>query len=39
MSDISPARPASQLKIFGYAFGDGAVSIVMNGIASFAMLY
>lgn len=39
MSNISPGRPASQLKIFGYAFGDGAVSIVMNGIASFAMLY
>jgi len=30
---------ASLARLFGYALGEGAVSITMNGIANFAMLY
>jgi glycoside/pentoside/hexuronide:cation symporter, GPH family len=29
----------SRVQIFGYALGDSAVSITMNGVANFAMLY
>lgn len=29
----------SNLRIFGYALGEGAMSITMNGIANFAMVY
>jgi GPH family glycoside/pentoside/hexuronide:cation symporter len=29
----------SVFKLFGYALGEGAVSITMNGIANFAMLF
>ena len=29
----------STVKLFGYALGEGAVSITMNGIANFAMLF
>ena len=29
----------SNIKIFGYALGEGALSITMNGIANFAMVY
>jgi GPH family glycoside/pentoside/hexuronide:cation symporter len=29
----------SLFKLFGYALGEGAVSITMNGIANFAMLF
>jgi len=32
-------RKVSLAQIFGYALGEGAVSITMNGIANFAMLY
>ena len=32
-------KRASLAQIFGYALGEGAVSITMNGIANFAMLY
>ncbi|MGZ0655440.1 MFS transporter [Coraliomargarita sp. W4R53] len=32
-------RPAPLLKLLGYVLGEGAVSITMNGIANFAMLY
>ena len=28
----------SNLRIFGYALGEGAMSITMNGIANFAMV-
>jgi GPH family glycoside/pentoside/hexuronide:cation symporter len=38
MNPTSP-RTASLGRIFGYALGEGAVSITMNGIANFAMLY
>jgi len=38
MNTTSP-RTASLGRIFGYALGEGAVSITMNGIANFAMLY
>lgn len=38
--NVSPLRkPVSRKKIFGYALGDGAVSITMNGISAFGMLY
>lgn len=37
MMKINP--PVSLAKIVGYALGEGAVSITMNGIANFAMLY
>ncbi|QHI68390.1 MFS transporter [Tichowtungia aerotolerans] len=39
MSSGVDVKPVSGGKIFGYALGDGAVSITMNGIATFAMLY
>lgn len=39
MSKSRAAKPASRMRIFGYALGDGAVSITMNGTANFAMLY
>jgi GPH family glycoside/pentoside/hexuronide:cation symporter len=32
-------RPAPLRKIFGYALGEGATSITMNGISNFAMLF
>lgn len=32
-------RPTPLFKLLGYALGEGAVSITMNGIANFAMLY
>ena len=32
-------KPVSLAQIFGYALGEGAVSITMNGISNFAMLY
>jgi len=32
-------RPASLPRIFGYAMGEGGISITMNGIGNFAMLY
>lgn len=31
--------PVSLAQIFGYALGEGAVSITMNGISNFAMLF
>jgi len=34
-----PAGRTPTLRIFGYAIGEGAMSITMNGIANFAMLY
>lgn len=39
MKTESSANPVSRKKIFGYAIGDGAVSITMNGVAGFSMLY
>lgn len=38
MNTSSP-RTTSFGRIFGYALGEGAVSITMNGIANFGMLY
>ena len=39
-STVSKVREkTSTLKLFGYALGEGAVSITMNGIANFAMLF
>lgn len=32
-------KPFPRRKMFEYAIGDGAVSITMNGVAGFAMLY
>lgn len=32
-------KKVSLARIFGYALGEGATSITMNGIANFAMLY
>ncbi|MBN2164333.1 MAG: MFS transporter, partial [Pontiellaceae bacterium] len=32
-------RRVSLARLFGYSFGEGAVSITMNGIANFAMLF
>ena len=34
-----PRKPASLPRIFGYAMGEGGISITMNGIGNFAMLY
>ncbi len=33
------SKSVSRIKIFGYALGDGAVSITMTGVSNFAMLY
>ncbi len=33
------SQSVSLFRIFGYALGEGATSITMNGIANFAMLY
>lgn len=32
-------KSVSNVRIFGYALGEGAMSITMNGIANFAMVY
>lgn len=34
-----PSAPVSTRRILGYAFGEGATSITINGISNFAMLY
>lgn len=39
MNSAVKKMPVSRIRIFGYALGDGAVSITMNGVANFAMLY
>ena len=39
METKSKNQKVSLARIFGYALGEGATSITMNGIANFAMLY
>jgi len=39
MKNKTPKKKVSLAQIFGYALGEGAVSITMNGISNFAMLY
>ena len=39
METKSKNKKVSLARIFGYALGEGATSITMNGIANFAMLY
>lgn len=39
MKDAGLKKKVSLVRIFGYALGEGATSITMNGIANFAMLY
>ena len=38
-SQSSPARRATGFDIFQYALGDGAFSIIMNGMNNFAMIF
>jgi len=35
----SPAQRVSNLRILGYALGEGAISITMNGVSNFALLF
>lgn len=35
----SPPPRASNFRILGYALGDGALSITMNGVSNFALLF
>jgi GPH family glycoside/pentoside/hexuronide:cation symporter len=39
MKENSNKHKVSLARIFGYALGEGATSITMNGIANFAMLF
>jgi GPH family glycoside/pentoside/hexuronide:cation symporter len=38
-AQVSQPKRVSTSKIVGYALGEGAISITMNGISNFAMLY
>ncbi|MCF7818242.1 MAG: MFS transporter, partial [Kiritimatiellales bacterium] len=39
MKNKTPKEKVSLARIFGYALGEGATSITMNGISNFAMLF
>ena len=39
MLPASPGPKARTSEVWGYAVGEGATSLTMNGIAAFAMLY
>jgi glycoside/pentoside/hexuronide:cation symporter, GPH family len=39
LNEKVPVRKVSVFRMFGYALGEGAASITMNGISAFAMIY